>query len=734
MSNGPPIQHPKPKIQNGASIIIPCWNQLEFTRQCVRALLRHTRPSWELILIDNGSTDGTGEYLAGLQDAAPVPVTVIANETNRGFPAAINQGLHEARGEYLVLLNNDVVVTDAWLDQLVALTEMRFREGEPPCEPHPHPARTSAAADRPPDARSVSLAGPMSNYAAPPQLVEEAPYRDMHEMHAFAQRWRDDHIGRWFTVPKLSGFCLLMKREVYEKIGGLDERFGLGLFDDDDLAERARRAGFELAVAHDLFVHHFGSRTFAGNGIDAEGLLDDNARRFAAKWGLPGTNGRRVALRPFAERPPMPEVPPRAPGRVPLVPAVPPRKGRSRRNAERAGESPVHVGSAPNGNGAVTVATLPRARPLADIAPRTRRQLKTSLTMIVKNEESNLPSCLTSVDGLFDEIVIVDTGSTDRTIEIARSFGARVFDFPWVDDFAAARNAALARATGDFALWLDADDVVEPAEAGKVRSLLADLGNRADAGYVVRCACDPSPDGTGGDTVVDHIRLFPIREGLRWTYRVHEQILPALNRFKIPVEWTDIVVRHTGYVDQALRGRKLDRDARILRAELQERPDDPFILFNLGAIEVERKDWPAALGHLERSLALSAPTDSIVRKLFAQIARVHQMRGDSQAALGTCARGLELEPENAELWFRKAVVHRHRGESSAAESCWRRLLTLKRPNKFCSMDQGIFGHLTRRNLAALAAERGDHSEAESLWQAVLAECPGDREALSKLAL
>ena len=86
---------------------------------------------------------------------------------------------------------------------------------------------------------------------------------------AFARRWRDEHLGEWFTVPKLSGFCLLMKRAVYDKIGGLDERFGLGFFDDDDLAERARRAGFELAVAHDLFVHHFGSRTFAGNGIDA---------------------------------------------------------------------------------------------------------------------------------------------------------------------------------------------------------------------------------------------------------------------------------------------------------------------------------------------------------------------------------------------------------------------------------------------------------------------------------
>jgi glycosyltransferase involved in cell wall biosynthesis len=104
------------------SIIVPCWNQLEFTRQCIVALRNHTRPPWELIVIDNGSTDGTGAYLSGVQDAAAVPVAVIANGENRGFPAAVNQGLHQARGEFLVLLNNDVVVTDAWLDQLAALT------------------------------------------------------------------------------------------------------------------------------------------------------------------------------------------------------------------------------------------------------------------------------------------------------------------------------------------------------------------------------------------------------------------------------------------------------------------------------------------------------------------------------------------------------------------------------------------------------------------------------------
>ena len=143
----------------------------------------------------------------------------------------------------------------------------------------------------------------MSNYAAPPQLVQSIPYHDLNAMHAFARQWRDEHRGKWFTARKLSGFCLLMKRAVYESIGGLDERFGIGFFDDDDLAERARRAGFELAVAHDLFIHHFGSRTFSGNGIDAEKLLDENARRFAAKWGKAAANDKRVGLTSWSDVP-----------------------------------------------------------------------------------------------------------------------------------------------------------------------------------------------------------------------------------------------------------------------------------------------------------------------------------------------------------------------------------------------------------------------------------------------
>ena len=200
----------------------------------------------------------------------------------------------------------------------------------------------------------------------------------------------------------------------------------------------------------------------------------------------------------------------------------------------------------------------------------------------------------------------------------------------------------------------------------------------------------------------------------------------------MPVRWTDLTVRHTGYVDRDVRAANSTATAGCWPLSSSSTRTIPFILFNLGAIAVERHAWDEASDVSKRSLSGSAPSDSIVRKIFALIARAHQMKGDTQAALVTCSRGLQIDPEDAELWFRKGVVHRHRGESTEAERSWRPILGLHRPNQFCSVDQGIYGHLTRRNLAALAAERGDFMETERLWNEVLAECPGDREALAKL--
>jgi hypothetical protein len=358
--------------------------------------------------------------------------------------------------------------------------------------------------------------------------------------------------------------------------------------------------------------------------------------------------------------------------------------------------------------------------------------------MIVRNEERTLPVCLESVRGLFDETIVVDTGSTDRTKEITSQFGARVIDFPWVDDFSAARNVSLAHATGDFVVWLDADDVIDALERRKLESLFQTLRPGQKEAYTLICASDRDSGGSHchiSQITVDQHRLLPRFDGLRWVYRVHEQILPSLLQAHIAIRQTDIVVRHTGYVDAKLRERKRERDWDLLLKDLSLNPQDPFIFYNLGMIAFEREQWKLALTYFELSfqhtpvIATSMP---LRRRLFSMRAWVNSILDNHQQCLIICNQGLLVDPQDAELLFRKAVAYKYMGSVSEAEACWRSILTLKRTDKQCSIDLGIYGHMTRRNLALIAGERGDLAEAEAQWRAVLEECPGDPQALNFL--
>jgi len=228
------------------TILVPCCGQLEFTKLLVPSVLHHSRQPFELIFLDIGSLDGTAEYLAGLAAGASVRVEVVRADTDLGISDAIDNALKLARGEYLVLLNNDTIVTEGWLSQLVSLAKL---------------------------SPGIGLVGPMSNQAAPPQLLEEVPYRirgqgtggkSLEAVDEFARNWREDHKGKWGEVERLGGFCLLIKREVLKRIGHLkDEPWDLGIFDTDLLSTKARMAGFTLAVCRDVYVHHFATRTFA---------------------------------------------------------------------------------------------------------------------------------------------------------------------------------------------------------------------------------------------------------------------------------------------------------------------------------------------------------------------------------------------------------------------------------------------------------------------------------------
>src|SRR5262249_40424852 len=181
----------------------------------------------------------------------------------------------------------------------------------------------------------------------------------------------------------------------------------------------------------------------------------------------------------------------------------------------------------------------------------------------------------------------------------------------------AARNESLRHATGDWIFWMDADDVLDEDNRGRLRALFASLTDEP-AAYVMKCLCLPDAI-THTATEVDHLRLLRNHHDLRWRYRVHEQILPAVREKQWPVRWSDVVVHHTGYQDSSVRGRKLQRDLRLLTLDHSEYPNDPFVLFNLGCVYQEQDRLGEALLKFRRSLELSHPSDSIVRKLYALI-------------------------------------------------------------------------------------------------------------------
>lgn len=236
------------------SIVILTRNELEVTCACVESIRRHTPEPHELVFVDNGSTDGTVEYLRSLEGAV-----VIENGRNLGFGGGCNQGIAASLGERVLLLNNDVVVTRDWLGAL-----HRALDADP----------------------SVGLVGPRSNRVAGIQQVDDVDYdiETLEGLDEWAADWCARHRGTITDFPRLVGFCILVKREVLDRIGGFDLRFGLGNFEDDDFCLRAGVAGWTCHVVHDSWVHHVGSRTFRSEGIDYRASLAENLERFIATW------------------------------------------------------------------------------------------------------------------------------------------------------------------------------------------------------------------------------------------------------------------------------------------------------------------------------------------------------------------------------------------------------------------------------------------------------------------
>lgn len=243
-----------PNTEVVTSIVILTLNKLEYTMDCIQSIREFTSNiQYEIIVVDNGSTDGTREWLLTQND-----IITILNDKNVGFPSGCNQGIEIAKGTTVMILNNDVIVTENWLANLLNCLY---------------------------SSEEIGAVGPVTNSASYYQAVP-ANYSTIIEMHNFAKEYHEANKGEWEQRLKLIGFCMLIKKEVINKIGMLDEVFTPGHYEDDDYSYRMMQAGFKLMLCKDVFIHHYGHITFNDQGTPSSPIIIANREKFSNKWGF----------------------------------------------------------------------------------------------------------------------------------------------------------------------------------------------------------------------------------------------------------------------------------------------------------------------------------------------------------------------------------------------------------------------------------------------------------------
>ena len=366
-----------------------------------------------------------------------------------------------------------------------------------------------------------------------------------------------------------------------------------------------------------------------------------------------------------------------------------------------------------------------RARSLGVRAERVARRANPvagqtiSLVMIVKNEEEMLPGCLEAVRGAVDEIVIVDTGSNDRTVEIAESFGAKVVDFPWNGSFADARNCSLDSASGDWIIYLDADEHLIPEDAQHLRALTAKTWR--EAFYLVET------NYTGGDdsgSSVAHLalRVFKRRPEYRFEGRIHEQKTQAMPTY-LPerFETSEIRIRHFGYLKSRINAKdKSRRNIELLEADAREQPG-PFVDFNLGSEYMALGEFHTACQYLDRAWDLLRREDGWSGRGYAPMlaARVAQSRredGDTAGARLAIVEGLRFFPDHTELVLQEAMCARADGDLDEAARLAELCLELGEAPTAYSATVGAGTYLAQCLLAEIRIAQGRPLEAEELYR------------------
>jgi glycosyltransferase involved in cell wall biosynthesis len=352
--------------------------------------------------------------------------------------------------------------------------------------------------------------------------------------------------------------------------------------------------------------------------------------------------------------------------------------------------------------------------------------LKLSLCMIVRDEEEMLERCLSAVAPAVDEIVIVDTGSQDRTIELARSFGARVIEREWTGSFSEARNVSFEAATGDWLMYLDADEVLVADDVDRLRALTGQVWR--EAFYLVETNYT-GEIGDGAAVTNNALRIFRNRPQYRFEGRLHEQIAQHLP-VHIPgrIEQTSVRIEHYGYLGAVRDAKeKSRRNLQLLRAQQQEGPPSAFLHFNLGSECAAIGDAAAAVSEFEHAWSMvkegGEHDRDYVPSLVLRLVIALRTHGRAHEALEVAKEGLELFPGFTDLVFAQAQAWQSLGQPEHAIAAWKQCIEMgDAPARYGSA-VGAGTYLPRIELAALYARRGELPPAREALDWCLREHP-----------
>lgn len=333
-----------------------------------------------------------------------------------------------------------------------------------------------------------------------------------------------------------------------------------------------------------------------------------------------------------------------------------------------------------------------------------------SLCMIVKNEEDNLDRCLKSSKGIADEIIIVDTGSTDSTIEIAKKYTDKVYFFEWIYDFSAARNFSISKATGDWILILDADDEVSSKSKYKIRELAS---NYSVDVYLFNTLNVMDENNKDNIIINQNPRLFQNKPGYKYEGEVHNQLISVIQRVNphMVMKFVPIDIYHYGYLNSNIvKQKKRERNMKILRTQLEKRPNDPFVHYNIANEYFALNNKKEAYNHYLFAYNRVKPSAAFYPRLIIRMLLCCMDLGLYDDIHIYSNKALKYYPNFTDIYYINGIIAHIIGRPTAAVRAFEKAIEIGEPPPFLAYFKGSGNYKSLENLYKIYFEFEDYEK------------------------